>query len=187
MSEQHQQPSKDGSYYDALVKTLHRQTVARLLSSAATENAEVAKAVEHEAKLVQEEDARHVKAQVHLTQEFSGLAQSIWKAWVPFYDSIDDTNLENKVFVVNHRLEQLSETMQERCVNKGVEYRIKCMHTMCGVGEAICTSKNEILAEMKAKATIFFDIHSTLEALVTSVPLGSRTTMSRGRCWPGMV
>ena len=73
---------------------------------------EVAKTVEHEAKLVKEEEERHDKATVYLTQEFSDLARSIWKDWVPGYDSIDDTTLENKVFVVNQRLEQLSETMQ---------------------------------------------------------------------------
>lgn len=50
---------------------------------------------------------------------------------------------------------------------------------MCGAGEAICTSKNEILVEMKGRPTIFFDIYSTLEAIVPSVPLASRSTLSK--------
>lgn len=121
MSEQHQRPFKVVSYYDALVKTLDRRTVARLLSSAATDNVEVAKTVEHEAKLVQENDERYVKASAYLTQEFSGLATSIWKDWVLASDIIDDTKLENKVFVVSHSLEQFFETMQEVCKSKGVD------------------------------------------------------------------
>ena len=53
------------------------------------------------------------------------------------------------------------------------------MHTMWGVGGDICTSKNEILMQMKKEATIFFDVHSTLEAIVRSVPLASRINLSK--------
>ncbi|KAG7009211.1 serine carboxypeptidase [Physcia stellaris] len=90
------------SYYNALVKTLDRRTVARLLS-VATDSLEVAKTIEHEAKLVQEDGERHVKD------------------WILGSDSLDGATLKNKVFVVNHRLEQLSKTTQEVYKTKGYE------------------------------------------------------------------
>ena len=84
-------------HYKMLVKALGSPTIARLLAFAASESSGVTQAVEHEAKLVKEKKKRYVKAHVYFSEDYHCIAKSAWKASEPWYESLKDTRLEDKV------------------------------------------------------------------------------------------
>ena len=126
---------------------------------------------------------------VFLYDEFEFIKEvSLKKSWVLYCNSIEDTRVYDKVWVIHLGIERLSDRLVERCnVIKQFNIKIAGIECMCKIGTLICTSEDGIFVEME-KGTgenVWFTTHGILEKIIKMVPRFYRRGLQNGEAYPG--
>ena len=109
------------------------------------------------------------------------MEQTIWKHWIPYYNSLEDTRLEDKAYSVDGTIAQLSETNKKNCASKEPDWKIKSIDILCTIGTVLSTSKNEILVELRTfrDSDTLSPVDYASEDIVYSLARADRLALTR--------